>query len=770
MNSVRKLRIFVELLSTINFNIIKNDQLFIVKRSIETLKELIDYGFIEDAYTLKDVTSDEQTLNQDFRTFMADNLHLLLYPILWEFNELIRLGQVYKDGTAAEEVTLESLENCTSKLIDQRNDFVDHLVQIMRMESAETTFSNLSLSSQILRWWKIEAFRSLSTIRTFFPQQFSMFAVVDHLAFQPSEEILHLQRAIFESEEEHLKQLFLKKKTEEVDPQLITIFTQELLLPLGQSLFVDFEHINRRQAAAILRYYNVTDDFADITSDESYESQKELQDTVQYFAKKLKEYNIVTFAEVQLATLKLIFHDDIHSYYTQKVNETNDAADKNEGKHNHIENDEKPHLSLKELEKLESRGLNKLVAISSKFAKLFVFGGKGKGLKVEQQSSLTAIVALLKAGVDFLFSNLQEFEVFAGFSAALIPYLRMLTQSQYEYLHSYFEGVLVEVANANEVIENLITDEQDKETAFVQNFREFRFQLEQGAAGTNGSVNTSRKIRFKIESKSKKSKAPKLETMMEDSDDDMKDDDASPPKQDKSSRKLKSKKKNQSKDSETNEGNVSVKVANDRNNTLSIIDEEDEEFVAFLRETKKIRNKQPSAGKKNAKSKGHKELVEPARRSQRASSQQKVSYYEDENSEVEVEEEEVGEIDINVSSQKSISTDKKQKSQESALSNSQLSNISVVSSEKGSSDKDKQLSNKFSGKKRSQNRILSLSPALNLDLEEGDEESPHRELNEEDEIETSHNRKKSKKALDSSDEMEVDNLDALPSRRNLIIK
>lgn len=167
----------------------------------------------------------------------------------------------------------------------------------------------------VVRQLQGEAFRMVGDLRLQFPQKLrdDYSPLVGSLAWEPSSAlILHMQK-MFSREEELIRQALeaLENVEDDEDEEgtadsvapskrekqqcLANHLMWTLLNPLG-SIRHDVEHLNRRQAAAILGYL-------------VFESSPQVQTMVNSWLKKLKEKDIGKYLESMLLALKKCFED-----------------------------------------------------------------------------------------------------------------------------------------------------------------------------------------------------------------------------------------------------------------------------------------------------------------------------------------------------------------------------------------------------------------------------------------------------------------------------
>ena len=189
-----------------------------------------------------------------------------------------------------------------------------------------------------------------------------------------------------------------------------------LLYPLAQPMLYDIEHLNRRQAAAII--YHITDESVDI------------QNMIKLFIKKLKEEDFVKYLEIQMVALKSSFHDHVIKYFNQLENNVITDSD--------------------EMIEYENQALEGIEAVANLSKRLI----QSMGIMKLQGIQLNALLNFFRAGIDYSLSSkhtLRFFEI-------LIGYVRFLSPS---YCNQLTELIDEKISNADKDIIELIESKDD---------------------------------------------------------------------------------------------------------------------------------------------------------------------------------------------------------------------------------------------------------------------------------------------------------------------
>lgn len=403
------------------------------------------------------------TIETEVGSAFGDALNVLLQEVLWRFKAIVddlRAGQSQNHAQKEAEMEEEKGEAETlaeiqvQGLLRRRETLVFFCLESLRQQ--------LPRSSELARRLKLESFQLISALRSFFPTHTQRLKVLDALALHPSDDLLQLLRGVFEQEEGRLlRELDHQDDRDQAEGhndqtasvenrQAAQQMAQKLLLPLSRSLLVDPQHLNRRQAAVVLRYLD--------------DGHAELADVAKHFAKRLKETcGIARFAEVQLAALKLVFHEKCLA-----IANARDLAEQNED----------ADFDFALCDAKEAAGYAQLAALSRKFATVLAVG-KAKG------SVLACLLALLKAGVDFSSQRVEHI----GFCAALSGYLRLLQETDVQQLREY----LLEQLGQQEQLARRLEDERAAPTIAVSQCFELLDALQLKTTAGNTSQSTLRR-------------------------------------------------------------------------------------------------------------------------------------------------------------------------------------------------------------------------------------------------------------------------------------
>jgi hypothetical protein len=347
---------------------------------------------------------------------------VLFSKMAWLLKEVFDLGkQVKVSGgeEAMEEVFSASteLESKIQELLALRERVVAAALHCMEDSSAAATSGNgRQDASQTAPPWfvrqrQLQGFRTISNIRTLFPQRQSGYFGIDKLAYAPSAEVVNRMRMVFEAEEARVQQA-LEGADDESSPEVKRGLLENLLLPLSRSLIFDVEHINRRQTAAVLKHI-VDPDAA-------------VQEVAKSVARRLKEASLVKCMEVQLVVLKSAFQDDVPRFAT----EATIASQSNS-----------PDFDFNENERAMELGYERLQQLAKKLS------------TVLGEEIISTLQGFLRAGV--------------GFVVCLTPFVRFLADSDLRNTLAVVEGLM---ERHHEVTSQLqpSSDEHKRLTAFLQ--------------------------------------------------------------------------------------------------------------------------------------------------------------------------------------------------------------------------------------------------------------------------------------------------------------
>ena len=178
-----------------------------------------------------------------------------------------------------------------------------------------------------------------------------------------------------------------------------------LLTPLGYSLMYDIEHLNRRQAAAVLCY--------------CLNPHEAVQDAVKVLIKALRDGDIVKYLEVQMVALKGMFLEHVVSRLREKQQNEDEGV---------YEDDI-------DAEEIVNRTIDQGYDYVDKLAKKLV-GTMGVGKA--KDDALSATLNFFRAGIDLALS--QPFH--CGFFYALECYVRLLPATNLKNILEYLDEKL----------------------------------------------------------------------------------------------------------------------------------------------------------------------------------------------------------------------------------------------------------------------------------------------------------------------------------------
>ena len=295
--------------------------------------------------------------------------------------------------------------------------------------------SGIDAFADFSRSLRLEAFHMVSDVRSFFPARESQYRYIHRLAYQPSQELLGSMRSVFESEGERIKtkleELTASAAEREVDggsvtideaarnlrneqeaKQLCSLLIDELLYPLSRNLVCDVEHLNRRQAAAVIFYL--------------LDPNEEVQEAVKAIVRHLKEANIVKYLEIQIVALKQVFAD-----YPLKALQQRLAA----------EEEEDEEFDLRANETAVEDGYVKLDKLAKRLS-------QSLGIAKFKEPALSSLVQFFTSTIDIALSDVS----YVGFVSCLAHYTRFLGPPTVKALSQYLQQA---VASRPEIAEEL---------------------------------------------------------------------------------------------------------------------------------------------------------------------------------------------------------------------------------------------------------------------------------------------------------------------------
>jgi len=266
-----------------------------------------------------------------------------------------------------------------------------------------------SSSARIMRALQIEAFRLISDLRNFFPVRESQYKYIDRLAYKPSQEIVVGLRNVFDREGGRIKAELLGLNQDDAEGEraareLSRTLIEGLLEPLSSSLCYDVEHLNRKQAAAVIYYL--------------LDSNSLIEEKVKSFMRTLKEANFVKYLEIQLIALRDLFTDVVAKPMDLRA-QAEEAEDED--------------FDFAECERAVADGYTRVELLARKLA-------QSMGIAKFKDEQLQSLVGFFKATIDSAVESLSR----AGFVGCLSSYIKFLPpQSQRavaEHLEVALEG------------------------------------------------------------------------------------------------------------------------------------------------------------------------------------------------------------------------------------------------------------------------------------------------------------------------------------------
>ncbi len=250
-------------------------------------------------------------------------------------------------GTENEAITvgIDTVLSIRDLVVARLNDW-------MLLEEAENSSIEWRDMNSVLRRY---AFRAVGDIRLLYPQRLQSDSSIDAsvaeteglvgqyqhvgaLAFTPGQETLQAMKNVFETERSYLAELLsINNSNAAVVSKLNGELVENILCPLGNPLLYDIEHMNRRQAAAILPYIihstpSEDDDSANNSQLSTGDSSELVRGVVVAWLKRLKAASVMRFLEVQLVALKAYYHSNVTELLTRQVqaNHEDEEEDNND--------------------------------------------------------------------------------------------------------------------------------------------------------------------------------------------------------------------------------------------------------------------------------------------------------------------------------------------------------------------------------------------------------------------------------------------------------
>lgn len=311
------------------------------------------------------------------------------------------------------EVKLErSISMGVDGVIALREKLVDVLLAWITAEPAvrdsqSGSTSSSTTSSRVARALQLEAFELVNSLRVCFPVRATQYKHIDRLAFTPSQAVLGGLQKVFETEGSRVQAELMNLNQDDAQDmgavnRLSHQLVESLIAPLSLNMVYDVEHLNRKQAAAVI-YYLL--DFNQI-----------IEEKIKAFMRDLKERNLVKYLEIQLVALKGLFNTGV-----SKPTQARIAADEAEDDDfEHAEND-----------KIITEGYHRLETLARKLA-------QSLGIAKLKDDGLIGLVNFFKASIDHALTD--DFAV--GFTGCLCNYIRFLPPQHQRDVAEHFLIVL----------------------------------------------------------------------------------------------------------------------------------------------------------------------------------------------------------------------------------------------------------------------------------------------------------------------------------------
>lgn len=182
------------------------------------------------------------------------------------------------------------------------------------------------------------AFRLLGDLRLLYPVRLmsdsaiaasedastvGQYRYVHELAYSLSQETLQAMKNAFEAERIYLAELLsINGDNAGAVNKLTDDLIGNILCPLASPLLFDMEHLNRRQAAAILPYIIHNFSPNDDEDEEETDVPNPVRDIIAAWMRRLKAANTIKFLEVQLVALKSYYHSNIVELLNKQIEDS----------------------------------------------------------------------------------------------------------------------------------------------------------------------------------------------------------------------------------------------------------------------------------------------------------------------------------------------------------------------------------------------------------------------------------------------------------------
>lgn len=338
----------------------------------------------------------------------SNNIRTLFLIVQWEYLDLMRCGRTLTDNDTSEEsisqiqALVDAVCSLRTKLIDVALSWMDESMVLKPTKSS--------------RHLQREAFRLVSEVRALFPVKLSEYLYLESAAYSPSEEVLLAMKRVFDSERtlvnEALANLDDSEESKQSGKELSAILVNNLLVPIKDGALNDMKNTNRRQMAAIVS----------CIADPS----EQVQDVVKTLIKKLKDYDVVKYMEIQLLSLKNCYLENVKPHLLSPPEE--DSENENE-------------QELIEASYEVSENLSRKLALTMGVGKL-----KGK--------HLDALMSFFRAGMTFALSDAKHI----GFVQLLQNYFKFLPFNCFSILSNELSAL---VENCTDVADEIAAWDED---------------------------------------------------------------------------------------------------------------------------------------------------------------------------------------------------------------------------------------------------------------------------------------------------------------------
>jgi hypothetical protein len=311
---------------------------------------------------------------------------------------------------AVEEEYARSVSVAVDTVVARREKLLDILLTWLQSGDEAVTDEGLP-AVKVQRALRVEAYKVISALRSFFPERETHYKHIDRLAYRPSSEVLGGIRKVFESEGARIRAELSVLQSEDPDNEeaaaaLSRSLISCVLQPVSQNLIYDVDNLNRKQAAAVIYYV--------------LDSNPVVEENIKGFMRQLKDSSLKKYLEIQLVALRDLYERSVAVPLQARVAAETAAED-----------GEETDFDFEDSDRMLEEGYAKVDLLSRKLAQSL---GVGK-LK---EDALETLMQFLKASLDYAVKEVAN----AGFAGCLLNYLRFLLPPQQRETQSYLERAI----------------------------------------------------------------------------------------------------------------------------------------------------------------------------------------------------------------------------------------------------------------------------------------------------------------------------------------